>query len=78
MPNIKLFGLRVIRQIKRRLLKGEKSTTIAEDYGVSSGHIRKVRLGLYQPNHPNARWGSVKLSEAEEAYLDTLRNKDNK
>jgi hypothetical protein len=77
MPQIKLFGLRIIRQIKRRLLKGEKSTTIAVDYGVSSGHIRKVRLGLYKPNHPNARWGSVKLSNEEELYLDTLRNKDN-
>ena len=66
MGQIKLLGVRVIRQIKRRLLAGEKSTTIAKDYGVSAGHIRKIRIGLHNPEHPNARWGYIKVDDTNE------------
>jgi len=63
MAQIKLLGVRVIRQIKRRILAGEKSTTIAADYGVSSGHIRKIRIGMNDPKNPNGRWGYIKLDD---------------
>jgi len=63
MPKIKLYGLRVIRQIKKRLASGEKSTTIARDYGVSAGHIRKIRLGMEDPTNPNGRWGYITFED---------------
>jgi len=63
MGKIKLISLRKIKQIKQRLLAGEKSTTIAADYGVSSGHIRKIRIGIKDPNNPNGRWGYVEVDK---------------
>ena len=66
MAKIKLLGKRVIRQIKRRLMAGEKSTTIARDYGVSSGHIRKIRIGIDNPDSPNGRWGYIGLEDDDE------------
>ena len=59
MAKIKLLGVKVLNQIKKRLEAGEKSTTIAADYGVSSGHIRKLRIALRDPNDKNARWGYI-------------------
>jgi hypothetical protein len=66
MAQIKLLGVRVIRQIKRRILAGEKSNSIASDYGVSSGHIRKIKLGMLDPTNPNGRWGYITLDESDE------------
>jgi|DEB0MinimDraft_4_1074332.scaffolds.fasta_scaffold07686_5 hypothetical protein len=66
MAQIKLLGRKVIRQIKKRLKAGEKSTTIAADYGVSSGHIRKIRIGMLDENNPNGRWGYIKLDDDDE------------
>jgi len=63
MGQIKLLGVRVIRQIKKRLLAGEKSTTIARDYDVSSGHIRKIRAAMKDENCPYGRWGYIKLED---------------
>ena len=66
MGQIKLLGVRVIRQIKKRLLQGEKSTTIARDYGVSSGHIRKIRAAMKDENCSYGRWGYIKLEDTNE------------
>lgn len=66
MAQIKLLGKKTIRTIKKRLLAGEKSTTIARDYGVSSGHIRKIRIGMENPQSPNGRWGYITLEDNDE------------
>jgi hypothetical protein len=63
MAKIKLLGVKTIRAIKRRLAAGETSTSIASDYPVSAAHIRKIRLGMKDPNHPNARWGYITLED---------------
>ena len=76
MGEIKLFGKKTIRTIKKRLLAGETSTTIADDYGVSDGHIRKIRLGMKNPDHPNARWGYVLLTDAEEKEALMLKEQN--
>jgi len=77
MAQIKLFGKKTIRTIKRRLMAGEKSTTIAADYGVSSGHIRKIRIGIDNPDSPNARWADIKLTDAEEREALEKKNGHN-
>jgi len=59
MAQIKLLGLRVLRQIRKRILAGEKSTTIAADYEVSAGHIRKLKLAIMNPESPNGRWKEI-------------------
>jgi hypothetical protein len=63
MSKIKLLGVRTIRAIKKRLLAGENSFAIAKDYPVSSGHIRKIRIGMKDPNDPNGRWGYITLED---------------
>jgi hypothetical protein len=63
MSKIKLLGVKTIRQIKKRLLAGESSFAIAKDYPVSSGHIRKIRIGMKDPNNPNGRWGYITLED---------------
>jgi hypothetical protein len=63
MAQIKLLSVKTIRAIKRRLLAGETSVSIAKDYPVSSGHIRKVRIGMKDPNNPNGRWGYITLKD---------------
>jgi len=59
MGKIKLLGVKTIRSIKKRLRDGESSYSIAKDYGVSSGHIRKIRIGMNNPNDKNGRWGYI-------------------
>jgi hypothetical protein len=63
MAKIKLLGARTIRAIKRRLLAGETSVSIAKDYPVTAAHIRKVRIGMKDPNNPNGRWGYITLED---------------
>lgn len=63
MAKIKLLGVKTIRTIKKRLLAGETSVAIAKDYPVSSGQIRKIRLGMKDPNNPNGRWGYITLED---------------
>ena len=63
MAKIKLLGVKTIRAIKRRLLAGETSVSIAKDYPVSAGHIRKLRIGMKDPNNPNGRWGYITLED---------------
>ena len=63
MGQIKLLGVKTIRSIKRRLNAGESSYSIAKDYDVTPGHIRKVKKGMVDPTHPNARWGYIKLED---------------
>ena len=63
MSRVKLLGVKTIRAIKRRLLAGETSLAIAKDYPVSSGHIRKIRIGMKDPNNPNGRWGYITLED---------------
>lgn len=76
MPEIKLFGKKTIRTIKKRLIAGEKPKDIADDYGVSDGHIRKIRLGITNPEHPNARWANVKLTDEEEREALKLKEQN--
>jgi hypothetical protein len=45
MGKVKLLGVKTIRSIKKRLRAGESSYSIAKDYDVTPGHIRKVRKG---------------------------------
>jgi len=66
MAKIKLLGVKTIRTIKRRLKAGENSVEIAKDYPVSAGHIRKIRLGMKDPNDPNGRWGYIGLDDENE------------
>lgn len=63
MGKVKLLGLRTIRAIKRRLLAGENSVSIAKDYPVTAAHIRKLRIGMKNPNDPNGRWGYITLED---------------
>jgi hypothetical protein len=63
MAKIKLLGVKTIRAIKRRLLAGENSVSIAKDYPVTAAHIRKVRIGMKDPNNPNGRWGYITLED---------------
>jgi len=59
MGKIKLLGVKTIRCIKKRLEAGETSTSIAKDYDVTASQIRKIRKGMTDPDHPNARWGYI-------------------
>lgn len=59
MGKVKLLGVKTIRSIKKRLRDGESSYSIAKDYDVTAAHIRKIRKGLTEPDHPNARWGYI-------------------
>lgn len=58
MGQIKLSKEKV-KNIQKRLLNGESSTSIAKYYKVSSGHIRKIRLGMQQNPPDYARWTYV-------------------
>jgi hypothetical protein len=44
-------------------LAGETSVSIAKDYPVTAAHIRKVRIGMKDPNNPNGRWGYITLED---------------
>lgn len=59
MGQIKLSKEKV-KNIQKRLLDGETSTSIAKIYKVSSGHIRKIRLGMQENPPAHARWTYVK------------------
>ena len=59
MGKVKLLGVKTIRSIKKRLRDGESSYSISKDYDVTPGHIRKMKKGLTEPDHPNARWGYI-------------------
>lgn len=63
MGQIKLLGVKTIRSIKRRLRDGESSYSIAKDYDVSPAHIRKIKKGMVDPTHPNARWAYITLED---------------
>lgn len=65
MGQIKLLGVKTIRSIKRRLKAGESSYSIAKDYGITPSHVRKIRLGMTDPEHKNARWGYITLEDEE-------------
>jgi hypothetical protein len=77
MAKIKLLGVKTIKAIKRRLLAGETSVSIAKDYPVTAAHIRKIRLGLKNPNHPNARWGYITLEDENET-LEEMQERHKK
>lgn len=59
MGKIKLLGVKTIRSIKKRLKEGESSYSIAKDYDVTAGHIRKIRLGMKNKDDKNGRWGYI-------------------
>lgn len=59
MGKIKLSEEKV-KNIQTRLLNGEKPTALAKRYKVSSGHIRKIRLGMSKNPPAHARWTYVK------------------
>lgn len=75
MPKIKLHGKKTIRTIMKRLLAGETSTKIAADYGVSSGHIRKIRAGMKDENCKYGRWTTIKLTDELEKEIQNDEGK---
>lgn len=67
MAKIKLTPDKV-REIKRRIIAGESSSSIAKDYNVSGGHIRKIRAGLKGYKTKNARWWYIGIVEEDDRY----------
>lgn len=57
-----------VREIKRRLSSGEISITIAKDFGITHGQVRKIRAGM-QENPPNyARWTYIGITPSQDKY----------
>ena len=51
-----------VRRIKKLLVEGTMTkTAIGEMYGVTRSQVCKINKGMYEPEHPNARWSEVKI-----------------
>jgi transposase len=58
MPRPKLDEHRV-RVIKRMILIGYTQEVISEHFGVKRSTITKIKKGMTDPTHKNARWGDI-------------------
>jgi hypothetical protein len=51
-----------VRKIKRLLLEGVMTKTdIGKQFGIGRSQVCKINKGMYEPEHPNARWSEVKI-----------------
>lgn len=51
-----------VRKIKRLLVEGLMTKTeIGNKFGIGRSQVCKINKGMYEPEHPNARWSEVKI-----------------
>jgi hypothetical protein len=51
-----------VRKIKRLLLEGVMTKTdIGKQFRIGRSQVCKINKGMYEPEHPNARWSEIKI-----------------
>lgn len=65
-----------VRNIKKLLLEGKlNQEQIAKKYSVSRPQITKIKKGMEDPNHKNARWVHITI-EPQERVVDVFKLTD--